>query len=92
MCLAVPLQLLSIDGNDAIAGRDGISRKIRVDFIHAPKVGDYVIVHAGFAIERLTPEQADADQAAAAELAAAMQEIYEEDRQRAARRMAEEVR
>ena len=36
----------------------GVRRKIRVDFIPEPKVGDYVIVHAGFAIERLPEQQA----------------------------------
>ena len=35
-----------------------MQRKLRVDFIPEPKVGDYVIVHAGFAIERLPEEQA----------------------------------
>ena len=33
-------------------------REIRVDFIEAPNLGDYVIVHAGFAIERLPEQQA----------------------------------
>ena len=33
-------------------------REIRVDFIEEPKIGDYVIVHAGFAIERLPERQA----------------------------------
>ena len=33
-------------------------RSVRVDFIEEPKLGDYVIVHAGFAIERLSEEQA----------------------------------
>ena len=36
----------------------GMQRKLRVDFIPEPKLGDYVIVHAGFAIERLPEEQA----------------------------------
>ena len=38
-----------------------MSRRIRVDFIKEPKPGDYVIVHAGFAIERLPEQQALAD-------------------------------
>ena len=33
-------------------------REIRVDFIDKPRIGDYVIVHAGFAIERLPEQQA----------------------------------
>ncbi|MCC8074794.1 MAG: HypC/HybG/HupF family hydrogenase formation chaperone [Clostridiales bacterium] len=58
MCLAIPMRLTEIDGNDAVAEVDGVKRKIRVDFIKEPKVGDYVIAHAGFAIERLQEQQA----------------------------------
>ena len=36
----------------------GMQRKLRLDFIDEPKLGDYVIVHAGFAIERLPEKQA----------------------------------
>lgn len=68
MCLAVPLKITNISGMDAVGERDGIRRKIRVDFIKEPKSGDYVIVHAGFAIERLKKEQAEADMAAAREV------------------------
>ena len=58
MCLAIPLRLVEIDGMNAMAEAAGIRRKVRVDFIREPKVGEYVIVHAGFAIERLNEQQA----------------------------------
>jgi len=58
MCLAIPLRLTEINGNRAIGEAMGMRREIRVDFIEAPKPGDYVIVHAGFAIERLPEQQA----------------------------------
>lgn len=58
MCLAIPLMVSSIDGKEAIAEVEGIKRKIRLDFINDIKPGDYVIVHAGFAIEKLTEEHA----------------------------------
>ena len=58
MCLAIPLQLIEINGNVAVGEALGMRREIRVDFIPEPKLGDYVIVHAGFAIERLPEEQA----------------------------------
>lgn len=58
MCLAIPLRLVEVDGSDAMAEAAGIRRKVRVDFIPEPKAGDYVIVHAGFAIERLSEQQA----------------------------------
>ena len=58
MCLAVPLQLIEIDGKKAVGEALGVRREVRVDFIREPKVGDYVMVHAGFAIERLPEQQA----------------------------------
>ena len=68
MCLAVPLKLIEIEGNDGVAERDGITRSVRLDFIKEPRLGDYVIVHAGFAIERLNEAQALADIEAAKEI------------------------
>ena len=58
MCLAIPLQLIEINGNSAVGEAMGMRRDIRVDFIENPQIGDFVIVHAGFAIERLGEEQA----------------------------------
>ena len=58
MCLAVPLKLIEIHGNDAVGEAMGVRRAVRVDFIPEPKPGDYVMVHAGFAIERLEEAQA----------------------------------
>lgn len=58
MCLAVPLRLIEIHGSDAVGEAMGMRRAVRVDFIPEPKLGDYVMVHAGFAIERLEEAQA----------------------------------
>lgn len=58
MCLAIPLRLVEIDGTEAVAEANGVRRTIRIDLIREPKVGDYVIAHAGFAIERMKEEQA----------------------------------
>ena len=58
MCLAIPLQLIEINGKTAVGEAMGMRREIRVDFIENPKIGEYVIVHAGFAIERLPERQA----------------------------------
>ena len=72
MCLAIPLELVEINGMEAVAQADGIRRKIRVDFIPEPQIGDYVIVHAGFAIERMKKEQALENLAAIREVADAL--------------------
>lgn len=58
MCLAVPLKLIEIDGKNAVGEALGMKRRLRVDFIENPMPGEYVMVHAGFAIERLSEEQA----------------------------------
>ena len=58
MCLAIPLRLAEINGMEAVGEAAGIRRRIRIDFIKEPKVGDYVIFHAGFALERLDASQA----------------------------------
>ena len=56
MCLAVPLKISEINGLDAVAGYNGVSRKVRLDFIKEPKVGEYVMVHAGVAIAKITAD------------------------------------
>ena len=61
MCLAVPLKIVEIDGLNGVGEVEGLRRRMRLDFIKEPRVGEYVIVHAGFAIECLGEEQAKAD-------------------------------
>ena len=68
MCLAVPLKIVEIDGLNGVGEVEGLRRNMRLDFIKEPKVGEYVIVHAGFAIERLPEAQALADIEAWAEV------------------------
>ena len=77
MCLAVPLKIVEINGREAVAESMGMKRKIRVDFIDNPRIGEYVIVHAGFAIERLPEEQALADLETWEELDGAVYAEYE---------------
>ena len=73
MCLAVPLKLIEINGKTATGEAMGMTRQLRVDFIKDPQVGDYVMVHAGFAIERLPEGQALADLEAWEEMDAALE-------------------
>ncbi len=58
MCLAIPLKIVEIDGKEALGEALGMRRKIRLDFIRDARIGEYVMVHAGFAIERLEESQA----------------------------------
>lgn len=72
MCLAIPLRIAEISGKDGIGEANGLRRKIRLDFIREPKIGDYVLVHAGFAMERMNEEQALANLRAIQEVADAL--------------------
>ena len=58
MCLAIPLKILETDGKNAVGEVGGVTRRIRVDFLPDVQPGDYVIAHAGFAIERMNEQQA----------------------------------
>ena len=58
MCLAVPLKIVSVDGKHAVGEAAGLSQSVRVDFIPDIVPGDYVMVHAGFAIEKVDSQQA----------------------------------
>lgn len=58
MCLAIPLKIIEIKGNEAIGEMNGIKRSIRIDLLSKAKVGDYVMVHAGFALDIISEELA----------------------------------
>ena len=58
MCLALPMKLIKRDGSRAMGEAGGITREIRLDFLPEAEPGDYVMVHAGFAIQRMTDEEA----------------------------------
>jgi len=73
MCLAVPLKLISIDGQTGVGEFDGVRRKVQLTFVPQAKVGDYVIVHAGFAMEIMDEEQAKLDREAFREVARALE-------------------
>ncbi|KYK36895.1 MAG: HypC/HybG/HupF family hydrogenase formation chaperone [Theionarchaea archaeon] len=58
MCLAIPGKVVSIEGTEGVVDFGGVKQKVRVDLIQELQVGDYVIVHTGFAIEKLEEEDA----------------------------------
>ncbi len=58
MCLAVPAKILSINGDSAMIELGGTQREASLMLLEDASVGDWVIVHAGFAIEKLTEEDA----------------------------------
>ena len=59
MCLAIPMAVVKIEENSAWVSAGGAKREIRLDLVdEMPDIGDYVIVHAGFALHRIDEEEA----------------------------------
>ena len=58
MCLAIPAKINKINGNVAEVESLGVIKKVDISLIPEVKIGDYVIVHAGFAIQLIDREDA----------------------------------
>lgn len=58
MCLAIPAKIVEINGCDGVVDLSGVQRKIRLDLLPDAKIGDYVLLHTGFAIETVDEERA----------------------------------
>jgi len=58
MCLGVPMQVKTIENEMAICEIDGVQREACLMMIEGVEVGDYVLIHAGFAIEKIDEDEA----------------------------------
>jgi len=58
MCLAIPSKIVKIENHVATIDVDGVRRKASLMLLEDLKVGDYVIVHAGFAIHKINADNA----------------------------------
>jgi len=58
MCLAVPVKLVEVNGDRGVVQFPGMCREVGLQLLEEPAVGDYVLVHAGFALQRLDPDEA----------------------------------
>jgi hydrogenase expression/formation protein HypC len=67
MCLAIPSKITKVENNMAVIDVDGVRRECSLLLVEDAQVGDYVIVHAGFAISKI-------DEAAALETLALLKE------------------
>ena len=68
MCLAVPVRIVYIDGNEAETDIGGVRRRVSIALTPEAKVGDYVLLHTGYAIGVV-------DEAEAAETLKLLEEI-----------------
>jgi hydrogenase expression/formation protein HypC len=59
MCLAIPAQVVELrDGDNAVVDLAGVRKEISLALVDNVAIGDYVIVHVGYALNKLDPEEA----------------------------------
>lgn len=58
MCLGLPARVVSIDGNNSDVEMMGVINRVSIELLENVKIGDYVLVHAGCAIQVLDQEDA----------------------------------
>ncbi len=58
MCLAIPSKIVKIENNIGTVDVDGVKREVSLLLLEDPRIDEYVIVHAGFAIHKIDEEVA----------------------------------
>lgn len=59
MCLGLPARVVKIEGNVALLDISGVERKASIELLEDVQPGDYVLLHAGCAIQKLDQEEAE---------------------------------
>jgi hydrogenase expression/formation protein HypC len=60
MCLALPVRVVELtDGDNAVVDLGGVRKEISLALVEGVAVGDYVILHVGYALTRLDPQEAE---------------------------------
>jgi hydrogenase expression/formation protein HypC len=78
MCLAIPMEVKEIRENWALVEYEGTRREVRLDIVdERPELGDYVIIHAGFALHRIDEDEAKISLAYWKEILAHAPEAFE---------------
>jgi hydrogenase expression/formation protein HypC len=69
MCVATPMRLVSVSGDEGRAEQGGVTRSVSLALLESAAPGDYVLIHAGFAIAVVDEEEARLSLEAIAECA-----------------------
>ena len=59
MCVAVPGKVIAINNKTAVLSFMGVEKEVSVELLNEVTVGDYLLVHAGCAIQKLDPNEAE---------------------------------
>ncbi|MFX1562284.1 MAG: HypC/HybG/HupF family hydrogenase formation chaperone [Promethearchaeota archaeon] len=59
MCLAIPARVVSVEGNTATVDFGGVTRSVSIALLENVAIGEYVLVHTGYAIQKMDREEAE---------------------------------
>ncbi|WP_456370901.1 HypC/HybG/HupF family hydrogenase formation chaperone [Geoglobus sp.] len=59
MCLAIPAEIVDVDWPYAVVDLKGARRKVRIDLLDDVKPGDYVLIHVGLAIQKVSRKEVE---------------------------------
>ncbi len=78
MCLAIPAKVTELGDDDmAVVSLEGVKKKISVALVDDLEVGDYVLVHVGYALHKVSPEEASRTLQIMAEAGVLQEELEE---------------
>ena len=79
MCLALPARVVSIDRDNDLAtvALAGVKKEISTALLEAVEIGDFVLVHVGYALHKVSPEEAERTLALMQEAGVLQQELEE---------------
>ena len=78
MCLAIPAKVTALEAGDmAVVAFEGVKKRISVTLLDEVAVGDFVLVHVGYALHRLSEEEAERTLALMAEAGILQEELEE---------------
>lgn len=58
MCLGIPMKVIKVDGDEGVVASGGLRKKANFSLMKSAKPGDYILLHAGFAIEKIKENEA----------------------------------
>ena len=59
MCISICGEIIDIDNSSAIVSVMGVELKVNIELIENPKIGDNVVIHSGYAIEKVSKEYSE---------------------------------
>ena len=79
MCLALPAEVISLsnENDNAVVSLEGVKKQISLALVEGVEIGDFVLVHVGYALHKVSPQEAQRTLSLMAEAGVLTQEVEE---------------